>query len=193
MKDECFIRGHIPMTKSEVRAVVLSKLELTPDAVFWDIGAGTGSVSVEAALWLWQTGGNGGKVYAVEKEAEGIALIRENKERLAPDFRNFYPVHQEAPEAFLKLPPPSHVLVGGSGGRMGEILQEVFKKNPKARVVITAVTAETFASSIEIIRDGGFSDYEIVQIQVSRMEKRGKYHLQKAQNPVFVITIQGNP
>lgn len=191
MRDSVFIRGSLPMTKSEVRAVSLSKLELTRGAVFWDVGAGTGSVAVEAAVLLAQMGAEGSSaVYAIEKEAEGIRLIRQNQERLIPEFEMFYLAEGRAPEILKQLPPPSHVFIGGSGGGLKSIVQTVLQKNPKARIVLNTVTAETLMECMELIREFKFPEYEIVQVAVSRMERAGKYHLQKAQNPVYVITLQ---
>lgn len=193
MKDEVFIRGSLPMTKSEVRAVSLFKLELTAGGVFWDIGAGTGSVAVEAARFFWQADQEGREscVYAIEREEKGIELIKMNQKKLVPEFSRFFPVLGSAPEILENLPAPSHVFIGGSGGKLKEIVRLVFGKNPRARVVVNAVTAESCLSSMEMIKQFSFSDYEIVQVSISRMERVGRYHMQKGQNPVYVITLQG--
>ncbi len=232
MRDEHFIRGSLPMTKSEVRAVSLSKLELTPGAVFWDVGAGTGSVTVEAARLLGQMGGAGGvstyrsetdgdgvwearpdgdgvwkarpdggcaggarahagaAVYAVEKEEEGIRLIRENKARLVPGFDAFHPIWGRAPEALYALPAPSHVFIGGSGGALRQIVEVVLEKNERARIVANVAALETLAQCMEIMEAIRFKEQEIVQVAAARVERMGRYHLQKAMNPVFVVTMQ---
>ncbi len=232
MRDEHFIRGSLPMTKSEVRAVSLSKLELTPGAVFWDVGAGTGSVTVEAARLLGQMGGAGGvstyrsetdgdgvwearpdgdgvwkarpdggcaggarahagaAVYAVEKEEEGIRLIRENKARLVPGFDAFHPIWGRAPEALYALPAPSHVFIGGSGGALRQIVEVVLEKNERARIVANVAALETLAQCMEIMEAFRFKEQEIVQVAAARVERMGRYHLQKAMNPVFVVTMQ---
>ena len=129
MRDDRFIRGSLPMTKSEVRAVSLSKLELVPGAVLWDVGAGTGSVAVEAARLLGQMrdgagAQEGAAVYAIEKEEEGIRLIRENKARLAPDFKAFHAICGRAPAALKELPAPSQVFWRGIRGGRGDRLRE---------------------------------------------------------------------
>lgn len=193
MRDEQFIRGNLPMTKEEVRAVSLSKLELTPGAVFWDIGAGTGSVAVEAAEFFQQIDRNGREsfVYAVERKEEGIELIEKNQKKLVPEFSRFFLIQGDAPEILENLPVPSHVFIGGTGGRLKKIVSFVFEKNPCARVVINAVTAESFLESMEIIRHSAVRFYDIVQVSVSRIEQAGKYHMHKGQNPVYVITLQG--
>ena len=232
MRDEHFIRGSLPITKSEVRAVSLSKLELTTGAVFWDVGAGTGSVAVEAARLMGQMGGAGGvstyrsetdgdgvwearpdgdgvwkarpdggcaggarahagaAVYAVEKEEEGIRLIRENKARLVPGFDAFHPIWGRAPEALYALPAPSHVFIGGSGGALRQIVEVVLEKNERARIVANVAALETLAQCMEIMEAFRFKEQEIVQVAAARVERMGRYHLQKAMNPVFVVTMQ---
>ena len=200
MRDDRFIRGSLPMTKSEVRAVSLSKLELVPGAVLWDVGAGTGSVAVEAARLLGQmrdgTGAHGGAaqegaaVYAIEKEEEGIWLIRENKARLAPDFKAFHAICGRAPAALKELPAPSHVFIGGSGGALEAVVETVLEKNEKARLVANVATLETLAVCTRVLETFRFTDQEIVQVAAARMEKAGRYLIQKALDPVFLVTMQ---
>lgn len=189
MEDSLFVRGQIPMTKSEVRAVSLSKLSLVKGAVFWDVGAGTGSVSIEAGRYLELAGG--GTVYAVERNPEGIRLIEENRRHLLPDWKGFHLISGRAPEALQALPAPTHVFIGGSGGQLREILKLVLEKNGDARIVINSITAETLAECLELVKEFSFSSYEIVQVAVSRLEKAGRYHLQMGQNPVYVIRLEG--
>lgn len=191
MRDELFIRGNLPMTKSEVRAVSLSKLELKKGSVFWDIGAGTGSVAVEGARYLNRLGDPVGSVYAIEQNPEGIRLIGENQKKWIPEGSHFYLIQGHAPDVLEQLPPPTHVFIGGSGGCLKKILETVWKRNPSARIVANAVTAETLAVLMEVVLEYPLDFYEIVQVAVSRMEKMGCYHLQKGENPVFVITLQG--
>lgn len=195
MRDDRFIRGSLPMTKSEVRAVSLSKLELVPGAVLWDVGAGTGSVAVEAARLLGQMrdgagAQEGAAVYAIEKEEEGIRLIRENKARLAPDFKAFHAICGRAPAALKELPAPSHVFIGGSGGALEAVVETVLEKNEKARLVANVATLETLAVCTRVLETFRFTDQEIVQVAAARMEKAGRYHIQKALDPVFVVTMQ---
>ena len=195
MRDDRFIRGSLPMTKSEVRAVSLSKLELVPGAVLWDVGAGTGSVAVEAAPLLGQMrdgagAQEGAAVYAIEKEEEGIRLIRENKARLAPDFKAFHAICGRAPAALKELPAPSHVFIGGSGGALEAVVETVLEKNEKARLVANVATLETLAVCTKVLETFRFTDQEIVQVAAARMEKAGRYHIQKALDPVFVVTMQ---
>ena len=119
--DEAFVRGKVPMTKEEIRCVALSKLRLGETSVVYDIGAGTGSVAVEAARMAFR-----GHVYAVERNPEGLKLIRENQEALRA--AGLTVVSGEAPEALEGLPAPDQVFIGGSGGRLSEILAAVLRK-----------------------------------------------------------------
>lgn len=183
MKDECFIRGAIPMTKSEVRAVSVSKLELKPDSILYDVGAGTGSVSVEAALNLPM-----GQVYAFEQKEEGCELIKKNAEKFG--LFNVHVIPGKAPDTFLNLPAPDCAFIGGSGGKMKPVLDAVFEKNPKVQVVINVIALESLGEVMDYCRETNRNP-EVVSIQVSRAEVRGKYHLMTGQNPVYVITLEG--
>lgn len=182
--DSQFVRGGVPMTKQEVRAVVLSKLRLTPAMTCWDIGAGTGSVSVEMALAAWQ-----GQVYAVEREPEGLALIAANQKKWRT--ANVIAVAGTAPEAAAELPAPDAVFIGGSRGRLREIMLLALRKNPKVRLVATAVTLETVQQLQQLFAELQLPDCEVVQLAVSRAEQRGSVHLLQAQNPVFIFSGGG--
>jgi precorrin-6Y C5,15-methyltransferase (decarboxylating) len=182
--DEDFLRTEVPMTKSEVRAVTLSKLKLTRDAVCWDVGAGTGSVSLEMA-----EAAEDGFVYAVEQKPEACALIEQNRRRLG--IMNVAVVEGTAPEALSELPKPTHVFIGGSGGSLREIMEAAIAKNPAVRIVLNTVTAETFAEALTVIKALPLKDAEIAELNVSRARKAGRYHLMTAQNPVYIISCEG--
>lgn len=183
--DEEWLRGKVPVTKEEVRSVSLRKLGLTEDAVLYDIGAGTGSVAVEAALQSEHI-----RVYAVERNSEGIELIERNRRKFCADW--VIPVEGEAPEALESLEPPTHVFIGGSGGNLIEILRCVREKNLHARIVINAVTLETIGDVTRAIEEGILFQPEVVQISVAKARPLGKYHLMMGQNPVYIITDEGN-
>ncbi len=182
--DEDFLRGEVPMTKSEVRAATLSKLKLTRGALCWDVGAGTGSVSIEMAEIA-----DCGQVYAIERNPDACALIEQNKRRLG--VVNVTVVEGSAPEALSDLPAPTHVFIGGSGGSLRAILETALSKNPRVRIVLNTVTAETFAEATAAIRDLRLANEEIVELNVSRARKVGGYHLMTAQNPVYIISCEG--
>ena len=181
--DDEFIRGDVPMTKSEIRAVSVSKLELTQNAVIWDIGAGTGSVSVECAL-----ASNAGKVYAVEKKPEACELIRQNAARFRTD--NIEVIEGSAPEALAGLSAPTNVFIGGSDGKLREILTVLLDKNPEARIVVNTVTLETLEETLACAREFGFGVFEAVSVNIARSRKLGRYNMMTAQNPVHVFTMQ---
>lgn len=183
MRDEWFIRGKVPMTKSEVRAVSISRLELAPDSVLWDVGAGTGSVSVEASFLLPE-----GQVYAVEKNPQAVELIRRNREKFGRD--NLTVISGDAPGALGQLPDPTHVFLGGSGGRMGEILDLAMGRNPRVRVVINIISLESLGEAVSWLERRKISG-EIVSLQTARGRRAGRYHLMEGQNPVYVIAFGG--
>lgn len=182
--DADFLRTDVPMTKSEVRAVTLSKMKLTRDAVCWDVGAGTGSVALELA-----EAAVCGEVYAIEQKAEACELIEQNKRHLG--VANVTVVHGTAPEALQTLPAPTHVFIGGSGGNLKDIVAAAFEKNPACRIVLNTVTAETFSEALNVLKTFPVQNEEIVELAVSRARTVGAYHLMTAQNPVYVIAFEG--
>ncbi len=187
LPDAAFQRGGdgdvVPMTKSEVRSVCLSKLQLTSDAVCWDIGAGTGSVAVEMALQARQ-----GEVYAVEQRADAISLLEENKARFGAG--NLTVVAGRAPEACRSLPVPTHAFIGGSCGGMKEIIALLLEKNPCVRIVATAIALETVSELTACINAFAFAEHEVISLAVTRGRAAGSYHLMTAQNPIYIFTLQ---
>ena len=188
LSDEEFIRGKAPMTKAEVRTVSLAKLKLSKDAVCYDIGAGTGSVSVEMALRASE-----GEVYAIEKKEDALALLAQNKKKFALD--HMYIIPGTAPEALEELPVPTHAFIGGSSGNMKEIVELLIKKNLQVRIVINCITLETVGEALGCIRElakqeGCECENEIVQLCVSRSKNIGRYHMMMGENPIYIITVQ---
>lgn len=183
MRDEWFIRGEIPMTKSEVRAVSVSRLELQTNSIVYDIGAGTGSVSVEAALRVPE-----GHVYAFEQKEEGCALIRANAEKAG--LTNLTVVPGKAPESLAGYPAPDRVFLGGSSGNMEEILDLVTELNPAVQLVINVIALESLNQAMAWFQKKGWEP-EVVCMQVSRAAKRGPYHMMQAQNPIYILAAQG--
>ena len=182
--DEEFTRGDAPMTKSEVRALSVAKLKLSDDSVIYDIGAGTGSVSIEMALVAVN-----GMVYAIEKEDPAADLIEVNKVKFkAP---NVQVIRGLAPEAMADLPTPTHAFIGGSSGNLKDIIKRLLDKNPDIRVVINSVTIETLEETTQVIKEFDLVEEEITCINVSKARKLGKYHLMTAQNPVYIAVVRG--
>lgn len=184
--DRDFVRDKTPMTKEEVREVAVCKLRLAEDAVVYDIGSGTGSVAVEIAGLPGRI-----QVYALERDKGAAALLGRNKEAFALD--NLLIREGEAPESFAGLPAPTHAFLGGSGGRFFEICQALYEKNPRMRVVASAVTLETLSRLQELGNRYPMRDLELVQIQVSRANPLGGYHLFQAQNPVWLCSFTFEP
>lgn len=182
--DELFIRGDVPMTKQEVRAVALAKLRLTATDTVWDVGAGTGSVSIEAALVA-----RAGSVWAVERNAAGVRLIRENADAFGCG--NVHAVPGAAPEALAKLPVPDAVFVGGSAGELPSIVEAALENNSQVRLCVPCVTVETLTEACALLSGSRFKGFEACQVSAARAEAVGSHHLMKAQNPVFLVSARG--
>ena len=177
--DETFVRAEgVPMTKRAVRAQVLAQLALCPGETVWDVGAGTGSVSLEMAY------ANGGApVWAVERLPEACAVLEANRRRLGG--WNVRPVSGEAPAALAGLPAPDAVFIGGTRGRLGPILDAALAANPAARICLTAIALESLAAALDACAARGL-EAEITQIAAAHAA--GRPHLLRDENPVFLIT-----
>ncbi len=177
--DEEFIRGKVPMTKREVRMMVMAQAQIQSGDVVVDIGAGTGSLSIEAAFEA-QT------VYAVERNEEAVELIAKNREKFG--LSNIHIIKAKAPEGLDVIEKANVILIGGSGGKLPEILDEAERMLPAwGRIVITAVTVETMNQALQELRKRPFV-YEGFQMQVNRMRKAGPYHLYDPLSPIGIIT-----
>ena len=183
MKDEAFVRGNVPMTREEIRILSIAKLKLSEEAVLYDIGAGTGSVSVEAALHCTK-----GVVYAIERNPEGIRLIKENQEKF--QVSNIQVVEGTAPECLEDLPVPTHVFIGGSGGNLLSIIEKVRQKNPMVKFVVNAVTLETRMQLEQIsYRFPVYQDMELIQVNIAKRAQLGNYHMMRAEYPVYIASF----
>lgn len=180
LPDEAFERGDVPMTKQEVRAAVLAKLAVRPEDILWDVGAGTGSVSVELALAAPR-----GRVYAVECRPEGCALIKANREKFRT--RNLVLAEGLAPAVLSDLPAPDAVFIGGSKGSLAAIVDAALDKNPDARICVSAIALETLSAAVAALTAKGRT-VQVSQIAVSRAKAVGGLHLMMAQNPIYLIT-----
>lgn len=188
MPDEAFQRGShadgsvVPMTKSEIRCAALSRLALKADSICWDIGAGTGSVTIEMARQAYR-----GQVYGVEKKEGALSLLAENRKRHHAD--NLTIVAGAAPEACNDLPAPTHVFIGGSSGNIRAILALARQKNPNVRIVATAIALETVAELTAYRKD--FASSEVTVLTAAQGHKAGPYTLMQGQNPVYLFAMQG--
>lgn len=197
MDDEIFSRTKVPMTKNEVRVLSISRLELTKNAVVYDVGSGTGSVSAECARLSPDI-----FVFAIEQKEEAANLTKENAVRLGLSDQ-IVVINKKAPEGFEELPTPTHVFIGGSSGALSDILSAIQKKlivkeNTKVktdkaskgvRVVINAVSLETIAQITKLIQTYPVKHVQLTQIQASRAHKLGSYNLMQAQNPVLIASF----
>lgn len=195
--DEIFSRTKVPMTKNEVRVLSISRLELTKNAVVYDVGSGTGSVSAECARLSPDI-----FVFAIEQKEEAANLTKENAARLGL-LDQIVVINKKAPEGFEELPTPTHVFIGGSSGALSDILSAIQKKlivkentkektdkaSKSVRVVINAVSLETIAQITKLIQTYPVAHVQLTQIQASRAHKLGSYNLMQAQNPVLIASF----
>jgi len=181
ISDDEFIRGDIPMTKQEVRILVLAKAKIRATDIVVDIGAGTGSLSIEAALQASQ-----GRVYAIERHTEGIELICANAAKFSVP--NLKIISGSAPLALQDLPAVDVIFIGGSGGHLPEILHESDKLlKAQGRVVITAITIETLYEALHIMQDKSEFDVEAFGAQISRIKHIKTSNMLQALNPIYII------
>lgn len=182
--DEVFERSKVPMTKSEVRSICLSKLQLTRNGVVYDVGSGSGSIAVEVAAVVTQ-----GEVYAIEHKAEAIKLIEKNRQKFKMEHLRI--IEGMAPDSLSNLPAPTHAFIGGSNGNMKSIIQTILSKNPLCRIVISAITLETISEIMQILPQLAIQNIDIVQVHIARSKTLGSYHMMTALNPVFIVSFTG--
>lgn len=181
--DSEFIRGKVPMTKLEVRILTLTKARIAPSDIVYDIGAGTGSISIEAARIAHE-----GKVFAIERNPAGISLIKENMKKFQVE--NIEVVSGEAPGALAGLPNCDAVIIGGSGRNLDDILDIVHERlKVGGRVILNCITIQTISSCLEYLRAHKDEfDYEAIQVQVNRLKAVGPYDMADAVNPIYIVT-----
>ncbi|MDG5977972.1 precorrin-6y C5,15-methyltransferase subunit CbiE [Hydrogenophaga taeniospiralis CCUG 15921] len=171
------------ITKHEVRAVSLARLQLRADSVVWDIGAGSGSVGLEAARLC-----RNGHVYAIEKNADDAAIVQRN--RLAMGISNHTLLHGKAPEGLQDWADPDAVFVGGSGGELAELIALILKRlQPKGWLVMNFVTIENLAAAVDTLKALGAS-WDVLQLQASRSKPILHMHRMAAENPVWIVCAQ---
>lgn len=180
--DDVFIRGQVPMTKEEVRSVSICKLHLTEDAVVYDIGSGTGSVSVEIAALSPRV-----QVYAMEVNGEAVSLLEENCKQF--DLHNVRCIRTKAPDGLEDLPVATHAFIGGSKGNLREILWTLYRKNNHMRIVVNAVSMETICQMQELLKELPVEQEEILQLSVTKTKQLGGYHMLQAANPVYIYAF----
>ncbi len=179
ISDSEFERGNVPMTKSEIRAALASKLGICYNDIVWDIGCGTGSVSVECAFAAYD-----GTVFAVDKNDEAVALTKQNAQKFACD--NISVISGSAPDVLSRLPRPDKVFIGGSSGNISSIIDAALKGDNSSKIVITAVSLETLNEAAEAMKAHNMTP-EITQISAVRSRFLGSHTMPDPQSPVFII------
>jgi precorrin-6B C5,15-methyltransferase / cobalt-precorrin-6B C5,C15-methyltransferase len=179
--DEEFSTAKKLITKEEVRAVTLGKLQLQDDLVMWDIGAGSGSVSIEAGNLM-----PNGKIFALEKNPQYLTFIRDNLKKFVA--RNVMLIEAYAPEGLEELPDPDRVFIGGSGGMLEEIIEAVDRRlKPEGFIVLNAVTLDTLTKAVEFLEDHGYG-VEVTCVNIAKTRGLTEYKMFEAHNPVYIIT-----
>ncbi|MEN3042870.1 MAG: precorrin-6Y C5,15-methyltransferase (decarboxylating) subunit CbiT [Fervidobacterium sp.] len=179
----------IPYTKEEVRAIIFHKLNLKESSVLWDIGSGTGTISIEFANLLPK-----GRVYSIDKDPHAFDVMKKNIQKF--NLKNIVPIFGEAPEVLKNLEVPTHIFIGGTDQRLKEILAYILEIGKKSKIIekiiMTVVSIETFIQSVELINSEEFRDFsnhEIIQIHISKASKISKYTILKPANPIFLFDI----
>ena len=171
------------ITKHEVRAVSLARLQLRADSVVWDIGAGSGSVGLEAARLC-----RNGHVYAIEKNVDDAAIVQRN--RLAMGISNHTLLHGKAPEGLQDWADPDAVFVGGSGGELAELIALILKRlRPQGWLVMNFVTIENLGVAVATLKEQRAS-WDVLQLQGSRSKPILHMHRMAAENPVWIVCAQ---
>ena len=179
--DDEFIRGNIPMTKQEVRILALAKAKICATDIVIDIGAGTGSLSIEAAHQARQ-----GQVYAIERHDEGVELIRANAAKFG--LHNVKAISGSAPLALEGLPAMDVAFIGGSGGHLQDIVTEITAKlKAQGRIIITAITIETLYESLRIMQAKPEFTVEAFSAQITRIKHIKTSNMLQALNPIYII------
>lgn len=178
IKDSEFIRGDVPMTKEEVRVITISKLNLDNHDTVLDIGAGTGSISIECARVIE------GQVYAIERNPSAVELLHLNQEKFGVS--NLQIIDGFAPE---DLPDAdiNKIIIGGSGGRMQEIFTAI-EKYPVEKIVINTITLENTTKAVEQLKAFKYKDIEVVSVNIAKSKMVGNVTMMMGQNPITIIT-----
>lgn len=184
LRDSAFLRNRTPMTREEVRWIALGKMGLSADSVVWDVGAGTGSVSLECARQC-----PAGKVIAIEKNPEALKILYQNREHLRA--ANMEIIEGTAPEAFEGLQRPTHVFVGGAGRALPGILEKICQYGAGIQILIACVTLETMTEAYRLLDSmEGLRRKEIVTIRIETARPVGSYHLMEGGHPVTLVIAE---
>lgn len=182
--DEKFLRGKVPMTKREIRILTLANAQLKETDIVVDVGAGTGSISIEAAKIA-----GSGHVYAIEKELDAVKLIKQNAEKFSVS--NLTVIEATAPDGLQNIPPLDVAVIGGSGGMLLDVLNTVDEKlKIGGRIVLNFITVQSLANCLGWLRTRSNYRYDAIQVQISRLQNIGFKDMAKALNPVHIVTAK---
>ncbi|MCG8482072.1 MAG: precorrin-6Y C5,15-methyltransferase (decarboxylating) subunit CbiT [Clostridia bacterium] len=186
ISDDHFIRGNIPMTKEEIRSIALGKLRIQKHHIVVDIGAGTGSVSIEAGFRA-----KNGNVYAIERKKEGIELIKKNIERF--NIKNITVIEGTAPRAFDGVGDfVDRIFIGGSGGRLEDIITKSHKLLVNhGRMVMNFITIENLHTALDVLRGLNYNDIDVVHVNISKNKKiDASLTMMQAENPIYIVSTE---
>ena len=185
IEDENFLRGEkIPMTKREIRILTLAFARIVDGNVIVDIGAGTGSITVEAAKLS-----PNGKIFAIEKKLDAVELMKKNLEKFS--VKNVTVINDEASIALKNIPSIDAAIIGGSGGNLEKILDVIDEKLVTGgRIVANFIAIQTLSTCLDWLRLHKNFRYETIQVQINRLQKIGAYDMAKALNPIYILTAE---
>lgn len=187
--DEMFERAdRVPITKEEVRAVQVSKARLRPGQCVYDIGCGSGSISIEAAIQVRSAG----RVISVDRDPAAISLTGRNAEKFG--ITNISPVHGDAKDVIPELDPADAIFIGGTGGDTAEIVGLCGKKlNPRGRIVIGTILIETIHALLQVLDMMKFDSVDITQVTIAKSRKTSTGTMMLARNPVTIVSASACP
>lgn len=180
--DDLFIRGSVPMTKEEIRVISINKLRIYKNSVIADIGSGTGSISIEAAIKA-----KDGIVYSIEKNIEAIELIHKNIEKFKA--YNIKVIQGVAPNALNDIDCVDRVFIGGSGGNLKEIFSWCNKKLiDNGRIVMNFITIENLSAALEELKRYKYKNIEVVNMMIAKNKNIGNLTMMKSENPIYIVS-----
>lgn len=183
IRDKEFIRGDSPMTKEEVRAVTIAKLDLEENSILVDVGAGTGSIGIEASKYLKK-----GEVTGIECNEKAVELIKQNLNKFS--ISNYDLITGIAPENLLEKS-FDRMFIGGSKGNMKKIFEYFLKySKDNSKLVINAIALETLTQGLELLKEYGFVEIDVVSLNISRNRSIGRLNMMMGENPIYIISAK---
>jgi len=184
--DEMFERiESVPITKEEVRVIALSKARLKDGNIVMDIGCGSGSITIEAALQV----GSNGKVYAIDQDENAIKLTKENARKF--NVTNIEVIHAKAQDSISKLPVADAIFIGGTGGDTQDIIKLAYNKlKSNGRIVIDTILIETMYHSLKAIDELRLENVDVTQLTIAKSRRVSTGTMMLARNPVIIISAQ---